>query len=307
MKYLCECIDSILCQKMTDFELLLIDDGSTDGSGDLCDEYAQKDSRIRVFHKTNGGVGSARNIGLDSAQGIWVTFIDSDDFLKGEFLSAIEVCENCDLILGSYERIWQKGDLIDVFELEDQIISENECRKYLNEHLREDIFRCMCMKFLKLSIIKENNIRFDTRLKFCEDTLFDFTYYQYINTIACVAKGKYVWRLTEGWSAIGKYKCKIEEIKILRDKLFKVYYDMGLNNQAFERYFLFFFILVERLCLHEKKDKERKSYYWNPYQLRLEKNALHTLRCYDQWMYKICKHFPHWTYLPFLYMYLRFR
>ena len=68
-KYLCRCIDSILAQTFTDFELLLIDDGSKDSSGEICEEYAGKDARIRVFHKQNGGVSTARNLGIDKAQG----------------------------------------------------------------------------------------------------------------------------------------------------------------------------------------------------------------------------------------------
>ena len=78
-KTLNRCVDSILSQTFQDWELLLIDDGSTDRSGKLCDEYALKDQRIKVFHKKNGGVSSARNIGLDHAKGEWITFIDSDD------------------------------------------------------------------------------------------------------------------------------------------------------------------------------------------------------------------------------------
>ena len=73
------CVDSILSQTFQEWELLLIDDGSTDRSGELCDEYASKDQRIKVFHKKNGGVSSARNIGLNYAKGEWITFIDSDD------------------------------------------------------------------------------------------------------------------------------------------------------------------------------------------------------------------------------------
>lgn len=80
-RYLARCIESILSQTYTDFELLLIDDGSKDKSGSICDEYALKDSRIRVFHKPNGGVSSARNVGLDNARGQWVAFCDSDDWL----------------------------------------------------------------------------------------------------------------------------------------------------------------------------------------------------------------------------------
>lgn len=77
---LARCVDSILAQTFTDFELLLIDDGSRDGSAALCDEYAKKDGRVRVFHKENGGVSSARNVGLDNAQGEWLCFCDSDDY-----------------------------------------------------------------------------------------------------------------------------------------------------------------------------------------------------------------------------------
>ena len=92
-KYLHRCVDSILAQTFTDFELLLIDDGSTDSSGAICDEYAQKDSRVRVFHKENGGVSSARNLGLDKAKGKWVTFVDSDDWIKESFLNKLYINE----------------------------------------------------------------------------------------------------------------------------------------------------------------------------------------------------------------------
>ena len=80
-KYLCRCVDSILAQTFTDFELLLIDDGSEDESGNICDEYVVKDSRVRAFHKNNGGVSSARNLGLNKAKGEWIAFIDSDDYV----------------------------------------------------------------------------------------------------------------------------------------------------------------------------------------------------------------------------------
>ena len=102
-KYLKRCIDSILSQKYTDFELLLIDDGSTDRSGAICDEYAKMDSRIRVFHKVNGGVSSARNLGLEHAQGEWVAFVDSDDRVEETFLLTMSgnVSNQVDLIVTS--------------------------------------------------------------------------------------------------------------------------------------------------------------------------------------------------------------
>src|SRR5690606_27273688 len=99
-KYLRECIDSVLAQTFDDFELLLINDGSTDGSGKICDEYAQKDARVKVFHKENGGVSSARNLGLDNAKGEWITFIDSDDWIGENYFYCLTLNnENVGLIL----------------------------------------------------------------------------------------------------------------------------------------------------------------------------------------------------------------
>lgn len=83
---ICKCLDCILKQTYTDFELLLIDDGSTDQSGKICDFYSQKDTRIKVFHKVNGGVSSARNLGLDNVQGNWITFADADDYMEENWL-----------------------------------------------------------------------------------------------------------------------------------------------------------------------------------------------------------------------------
>ena len=88
-KYLDECVQSILNQSFTDFELLLIDDGSTDRSGAICDQYAAKDERVRVFHTENGGVSSARNVGLDEAKGEWIAFVDSDDWVSSKLLECL--------------------------------------------------------------------------------------------------------------------------------------------------------------------------------------------------------------------------
>ena len=89
-KYLPQCVDSILSQTYTDFEVILVDDGSPDSSGKLCDAYAQKDARVRVIHKPNGGLSDARNAGLDAAHGDYVIFVDSDDFwMKNDCLYQI--------------------------------------------------------------------------------------------------------------------------------------------------------------------------------------------------------------------------
>lgn len=101
-KTLKRCVNSIINQLYKDWELLLVDDGSTDDSSIICDEYAQQDRRIRVFHKQNGGVSSARNVGLDNAIGEWVTFIDSDDWIEKRMLNIFNIVSNVDLICCYY-------------------------------------------------------------------------------------------------------------------------------------------------------------------------------------------------------------
>ena len=88
-KYLCQCVESILSQTYRNFELLLIDDGSKDNSGNICDEYAKNDPRIRVLHVENGGASYARNIGLNIAVGDWVTFVDADDWVSSNYLEEL--------------------------------------------------------------------------------------------------------------------------------------------------------------------------------------------------------------------------
>ena len=85
-KYIHRCIDSILAQTFTDFELILVDDGSPDCCGSICDEYAKKDSRVTVIHKKNGGLSDARNAGLDFAMGDYILFVDSDDYIDADLL-----------------------------------------------------------------------------------------------------------------------------------------------------------------------------------------------------------------------------
>ena len=86
-KYIAACVDSILAQTYTNLEILLVDDGSTDSSGALCDEYARRDVRVRVIHQENGGVSDARNTGMQSAQGTYFAFVDSDDFIAGDYIA----------------------------------------------------------------------------------------------------------------------------------------------------------------------------------------------------------------------------
>lgn len=166
-KYLADCIKSILQQKNEEWELLLIDDGSKDTSGLICDEYASKDSRIKVFHKSNGGVSSARNLGLENATGEWLAFIDSDDLVNKEYLSLDDVPVECDVVYKSFDTV-----------RDTMVISSNRILnfKYLNtvSSIHSDYVKnrrnALWNKIIKRKIT--HDVLFDTNVKVGEDFLF---------------------------------------------------------------------------------------------------------------------------------------
>ena len=175
--YLPDCFESILSQSFQDFELLLVDDGSTDGSGDVCDIYAQRDSRIRVFHKENGGVSSARNLALDNAKGEWVYFVDSDDELLPNGLETMVNCtsDDVDIVLAGYERYNIDGSVL--YKINDRVITVLEKKEslstlYENHGLYYNYLSYGCIRLLRNKIIQSNHLRFDQELANKEDTLF---------------------------------------------------------------------------------------------------------------------------------------
>lgn len=173
-KYLPECIDSILAQTYTDFEVLLVDDGSTDGSGVICYEYAQRDNRVRVFHKENAGVSSARNVGLENARGEWVCFVDSDDTIEKNYLEVLlkAVVENgSDSSMGGirYAGIEQTVE----------VVPSEECVETVEENIKgfyaceaPDWQRYLWNRLFCADIIKRNCLRFNEKIYYKEDGLF---------------------------------------------------------------------------------------------------------------------------------------
>lgn len=188
-KTLNRCVDSILQQTFTDWELLLIDDGSKDSSGYICDEYSRKDSRIKVFHKGNGGASSARNLGLDNACGDWVTFCDSDDFVYPDWLNnyVVNISEGIDLVCQAFEC-----DKTLVYKFKDKKhfgLTYKGCVQDAILLLDKDyIVGYLWVKLFKRSILETHKLRFDTRFNFWEDQEFCFRYFSYIKNIVCTEK-----------------------------------------------------------------------------------------------------------------------
>lgn len=132
-QYLAECVDSILMQTFTDFELILVDDGSPDRSGAICDEYARRDSRVRVIHQENQGLSGARNSGIDVAQGEFITFVDSDDLVDPRYLEIllaatkdgadIAICRHEEFADGDAHADWDGAASRQSFAAEDALVT----------------------------------------------------------------------------------------------------------------------------------------------------------------------------------------
>ena len=205
-QFLPRCIDSILSQSFTDFELLLVDDGSTDGSGAICNAYAEKDSRIRVFHKENGGASSARNVGLNNAIGEWVTFIDSDDWIEENYFQ-IPFEDDVDLYVQNWSFAY--GGIMEHYR--PQFVDGSNYCSFMQENVHSDTFRTACCSFFKMKIICDNNIRFDIHHRLGEDTLFVMDYYRYVRTIQIMDNSCYKYNRQENWD--GKYMMSWKEVE----------------------------------------------------------------------------------------------
>ena len=191
-QYLRRCIDSILAQSYTDFELLLIDDGSKDISGTICDAYAAKDSRVRVFHKENGGVSSARNLGLDNAQGEYVTFCDADDYVTTDWLAAYSkaIAENIDLAIQGYYSV--EGENTIEKSLQPYQGTGIEVKRQLITSLfSQEVYYYLWVKLFRMSLIEAYHIRFDEQSILGEDTQFISKYMEYAASFMCVDRVSY--------------------------------------------------------------------------------------------------------------------
>lgn len=189
---------SILKQSFSDFEIILINDGSTDRSREIADRYAEQDFRVKVIHKNNGGVSSARNAGLQVAKGMYIMFIDGDDaIVETYFENYIEtfVKTNVDCVIGGYTKVFEDGT--DKKELPNSIGVYNEnFWHYVCENSAP--FGYICGKIFKRREIIEHNLLFRTDMYAQEDLDFCLSYYSYCNNIAIIDNTEYLYYYVPG-------------------------------------------------------------------------------------------------------------
>ena len=175
-KYIRRCIDRLIAQTFKSIEILLIDDGSTDNSGTICDEYALADDRIKVIHKANGGVSSARNVGLDNAAGTYIMFCDPDDYVEPtwceKLFDAIESSGGFFACCG-YNCVTTSGKLEKAKFLQ---VDAADAAKTLVELYKKYALSNVWNKIFNLAIIRNNGLHFDETISNAEDTIFTLQY-----------------------------------------------------------------------------------------------------------------------------------
>lgn len=207
-KYLRDCIDGLLAQTYTDFELVLVDDGSSDESLKICMSYQQKDTRIKVIHKKNGGASDARNYGIEIASGEYLCFVDSDDLIAKDYLFDLYYCidQNTDFVMSNYYYI--DG----TYKYSPPKTKDNKggIEILLTDNHRLKACYAPYGKLFRTSIIRQNNIRFDKKVYVGEDRLFVFSYLLETNMVAFSSKVNYYYCRRSGSLSLKIYSFEEE-------------------------------------------------------------------------------------------------
>ena len=228
--YLTKCLDSVVNQTYKNLQIILVNDGTQDNSLEICEQYGNKDSRITIINKENGGLSSARNKGLEYAEGVYCYFMDSDDYIENDLIEKA-VCkmaeENADMVIFGMERFREDSDDIESFELDEQEYSISNQRQRFEfiarEYYQYKVAYEVWNKLYKLDIIKKNHIKFEDNNKiFAEDVCFLSYYLCHVNKIVSM-RGKFYHYLIRGSSltGVGLKESKVRQFHQLLDCVYQ--------------------------------------------------------------------------------------
>lgn len=273
-KTLDRCIRSILSQSFGLFELILVDDGSTDSTYGIIDNYARIDSRIIAVKQINGGVSSARNKGLQICSGMWVTFVDSDDYIEHDWLENFTRQISEDIELASQDILFEKGENVTHFWNQEVAYSIYSPEEILHYWYKNESVGYVFLKAFKREIILENGLEFDTSLNYQEDEEFVLRYLTYVKRCSHICRSSYHY-FVPNWDKYGKaarcslFRKKYEYIKQIAMKD-SVEYSSYLNDYVFNVFKEIHHIkgfrrsrsLCRELRMSTESDIKRSSVFW---------------------------------------------
>lgn len=207
-RYIGECIKSVINQNYASWELIIINDGSSDKSLEIANKFASEDKRIKVYSQRNNGVSSARNYGLKKAIGEYVMFLDSDDWYEENLLKSISVLKDDFICYGFNKRF--KNRVVEKCDSSIELLDKNTVLNYI--HSSSFIEGYLTTKVFKNSIIKQHDLKLDTTIHYCEDLLFVDEYINYCDSYRYLPHAFYNYRMRKSsvtFSSFGAKTCSI--------------------------------------------------------------------------------------------------
>jgi len=260
-KYLAECLDSILSQSYTDYELILINDGSDDRSGDICREYAKNDSRIVFKEQKNGGVSDARNTGISMAKGDYVIFCDSDDTMVSGALEKIMsyvLEKNYDILMCTYIMDFEDGSEPFAEEIAFCEEKHNSMCRIISEYVKGIVPWSACRNVIRRRIIEENNIRYDENYSCAEDCDFYFKICRFSASFGSINQPIIKYRAAREDSTSNTYSIvNIESISLVYEK-WQNFFKENYGNEAeaiLASFAEHYFYLILNVAKQENSDK----------------------------------------------------
>lgn len=252
-------IESVLAQTFQDFEYLIIDDGSRDGSEKICDQYAAMDKRIRVFHISNNGVSNARNIGIKNAKGEWIEFLDSDDFLeKNAMTELLAYSDNVDLVCCGYKTFPENKEYL-LSSFMNNYSNLIDTIKDFEELFNKGFYNAIWNKIYKRSLIEHY---FDKDISLGEDLIFNIHYLKKCNGIRYVSKSIYRYRIIKSESLSKMYrKDALELEKKIFYYMIETFQHSNLVYNVMSKSFLIHMVGQIQLMIYTDylKSNEKKS------------------------------------------------
>ena len=210
-KYLDDLMESFLNQTLKNFEVIFVNDGGSNIQKDKLDEYNKKYNFVKVVHKKNGGVSSARNMGITFAKGEWISFVDSDDIIKPFFLSSLYKAVNdiadCELVIGGFNYYYTRQKKLVFSSIKN--IENNKIENILDQ-TNDNTFNSVCNKIYKRNIIEEYQIQF-LPLTICEDACFNYEYLSHIEKLNYIQDCGYLYMMRDEGSAVSKYQQDLKQ------------------------------------------------------------------------------------------------
>lgn len=207
-EFLQQCLESVLAQTYSNWELLLIDDGSTDASLDICREFAQRDSRIQAFHQENAGVSAARNFGMSLAQGEFIVFLDSDDWILPQLLQRLVDTQrqyDAQLVVTGYSKVDPQTGERQNWPAVNDVLRDRAFFERFGPLYDKTLLSGPCFKLYDSSILKREKILFDPELSLGEDLTFNLQYYDFCGTVCLVEECLYCYRTVANTSLTTRF------------------------------------------------------------------------------------------------------